>query len=89
MIQNPTKILETLEGVVTSAKSQKTITVSVKRTVKHPKYTKVMRRESSLRVHDEKGEAREGDLVSITASRPISKTKHFRLVKILKRMETF
>lgn len=89
MTLNPTKILETLEGVVTSAKSQKTITVSVQRTVKHPKYTKVMRRESSLRVHDEKGEAREGDLVSITASRPISKTKHFRLVKVLKRMETF
>ncbi len=88
MSQNPTKILETLEGVVTSAKSQKTITVSVKRTVKHPKYSKVMRRETTLRVHDEKGEAREGDLVAITASRPISKTKHFRLVQILKRMET-
>jgi len=88
MIQNPTKKLETIEGVVTSAKSQKTITVSVKRTVKHPKYSKVMRRETTLRVHDEKGEAHEGDLVAITASRPISKTKHFRLVKVLKRMET-
>ena len=88
MIQNPTKKLETLEGVVTSAKSQKTITVSIKRTMKHPKYSKVMRRETLLRMHDEKGEAREGDLVAITASRPISKTKHFRLVKVLKRMET-
>jgi small subunit ribosomal protein S17 len=88
MTQNPTKKIETLDGVVRSAKSQKTISVAVERMVKHPKYSKVMRRESVFRVHDEKGEAREGDLVSITASRPISKTKHFRLVKVLKRMET-
>ncbi len=77
----------TLQGVVKSAKMQKTILVVVVREFKHPKYEKRVRRTKHYAVHDEKGEARPGDTVEMMETRKLSKTKTWRLVKIVKRAE--
>ena len=65
----------------------KTIRVRIDRQVQHPKYGKYLKRRSFLQVHDEKNEAKTGDTVEIMECRPISKTKNWRLVKVLKRSE--
>jgi small subunit ribosomal protein S17 len=75
----------TLTGRVTSNKMQKTIAVEIERLVKHPKYGKYIRRTTKLLAHDEKGESREGDLVTITPCRPLSRRKSWRLLKVLER----
>ena len=74
-------------GVVKSTKMHKTILVTVMREFKHPKYEKRVRRTKHYVVHDEKGEAKAGDTVEIMETRKLSKTKNWRLVKILKRVE--
>ncbi|MCC8179926.1 MAG: 30S ribosomal protein S17 [Planctomycetes bacterium] len=74
-------------GVVKSNKMNKTILVTVVREFKHPKYEKRVRRTKNYPVHDEKGEAQPGDTVEIMETRKLSKTKNWRLVKILKRVE--
>ena len=79
---------EILEGVVRSVAGSKSITVSVPLSVQHPKYKKYLRHESVLHVHDEKNEAKLGDRVAVCQSRPLSKTKHYRLVKVVERAET-
>lgn len=76
-----------IQGVVRSAKMTKTILVTVMREFKHPKYEKRVRRTKHYVVHDEKGEARQGDTVEIMETRKLSKTKNWRLVKIVKRAE--
>ncbi len=73
----------TLTGKVISDKMNKTISVLVYNSVPHPKYKKYTKKSSVFKVHDEKGEAKEGDLVSIFETRPLSKTKRWKLVKIL------
>ncbi len=73
----------TLQGVVTSTKGSKTITVLVTRTFQHAKYGKYMRRQKKYHAHDELEVAGDGDIVEIAATRPISKLKCWRLVKIL------
>lgn len=78
-------LLRTTEGIVSGAKTAKTIKVTITYQIKHPKYGKYLNRRSVLHVHDEKGEAREGDTVIVAECRPISKTKHHRLVKIVSR----
>jgi small subunit ribosomal protein S17 len=75
----------TLQGRVTSNKASKTVTVMVDRQVQHGLYGKLLRRSTKLHAHDEKGECREGDLVRIAECRPMSKTKHFRVVEVLQR----
>ena len=70
-------------GVVSSHKRDKTIAVTVSYTVVHPKYGKHIRRRTILHAHDEKNEAATGDKVEIVLCRPISKTKSWRLVRIL------
>ena len=70
-------------GVVVSDKGDKTITVRVQRLVKHPLYKKYMVRSTRCHAHDEKNEARAGDRVEIMETRPISKTKRWRLVSVL------
>ncbi|HUN81697.1 MAG TPA: 30S ribosomal protein S17 [Phycisphaerae bacterium] len=65
----------------------KTIKVRIDRQVQHPKYGKFIKRKGFLQVHDEKNEARTGDTVEIMECRPISKTKNWRLVKVIKRGE--
>lgn len=72
-------------GVVTSAKMDKTIVVSVVRNVKHPKYGKFLKRTKKFYAHDEKNECREGDTVRIMETRPLSKLKNWRLVEIVER----
>ena len=72
-------------GVVTSDKGDKTIRVVCDFSVKHPKYGKYMRRRTVLHAHDEKNEAKTGDRVELMVSRPISKTKFWRLVRVLPR----
>jgi small subunit ribosomal protein S17 len=72
-------------GVVESAKMDKTITVSVRRQMKHPMYGKYLERSSTFMVHDEDEEAGEGDTVRIMETRPISKNKRWRLVEIIER----
>jgi small subunit ribosomal protein S17 len=78
-------LLRKIEGIVTSAKTAKTLKVTVTYQVKHPKYGKYLNRRTTLHVHDENGEAREGDRVQVAECRPISKTKHHRLLKVLTR----
>ena len=63
----------------------KSITVAVERQVAHPLYGKFIRRRSKLHAHDETNECREGDLVLIQECRPLSKTKSWRLVKVLEK----
>jgi len=70
-------------GVVTSDKRDKTIRVTVSYMVRHPKYGKYIRRRTVLHAHDENNECRNGDQVEVVQCRPISKTKNWRLVRIL------
>jgi small subunit ribosomal protein S17 len=72
-------------GVVTSNKMQKTITISIDRKVKHPKYGKFLHKTTKYTAHDEKNECKEGDLVKIMETRPLSKKKCWRLVEIIQR----
>ena len=74
-----------IRGTVKSAKMEKTITVSVERTVKHRRYGKYITRATTMMAHDAHDDAREGDLVEIEQTRPLSKNKCWRLVRILRR----
>ncbi len=76
---------KTRVGVVTSDKMDKTVTVMVTRRVKHPKYGTYMSRRKKFHAHDEKGECRRGDKVRIGESRPLSKTKRWRVVETLEK----
>jgi len=73
----------TVQGLVTSAKTPKTLRVQVDFLTKHPKYGKYLRRRTVLAVHDENREGRMGDRVEIAECRPMSATKHWRLVRVL------
>src|ERR1700752_3953603 len=77
--------LRTITGVVASDKGNKTIKVVVNYQTKHPKYGKYLKRRTVLHAHDEKNEAKEGDRVEIAECRPLSKTKHHRLLRIVQR----
>jgi len=72
-------------GVVTSDKMQKTIAVTVERLQQHPRYGKYVRHRSTHKAHDARQEAKLGDLVEIEETRPLSKTKSWRLVRVLRR----
>jgi small subunit ribosomal protein S17 len=76
-------LLRTIQGVVASDKGNKTIKVVVNYQTKHAKYGKYLKRRTVLHAHDENNEAREGDTVEIAESRPLSKTKHHRLLRIV------
>ncbi len=71
-------------GVVTSTKMEKTIAVTVERQVKHPKYGKFIRRRTKLHAHDERGQANVGDVVEVAFTRPLSKTKRWRFVRVVR-----
>ena len=73
------------EGIVLSDVRQKTITVEIKRLVKHPRYGKYIFRSTHLHAHDEKNEAKKGDRVEVVETRPISKQKRWRLVRVVER----
>ena len=75
---------KTLEGVVVSDKMNKTRVVRVARSVRHAFYEKVMKSSKKFHAHDENNEAREGDVVEIASTRPLSKLKRWRIVRIVK-----
>ncbi len=72
-------------GVVTSDKMDKSIVVSVLRKVKHPKYGKFVKKTTKFVAHDEKNDFKIGDTVLIMETRPLSKTKNWRLIEVLER----
>jgi len=84
-VENKTQ--RTISGVVISDKMNKTIIVQIERKVKHPLYEKYVKKYSKMYAHDEANECRIGDQVLIKQSRPMSKTKRWQLVKIIKREE--
>ncbi|MFM7222205.1 MAG: 30S ribosomal protein S17 [Bacteroidota bacterium] len=79
------KIRKTKTGVVRSDKMDKTITVAVERKVKHPIYGKFVKKTTKFHAHDEKNEAKPGDVVRIMETRPLSKTKRWLLVEIVEK----
>jgi small subunit ribosomal protein S17 len=74
-------------GVVTSNKMTKTITVAVERKVKHPIYGKFVKKTTKFHAHDDKNECSIGDVVKIMESRPLSKTKRWRLVEVVEKVK--
>jgi small subunit ribosomal protein S17 len=74
-------------GIVTSNKMAKTITVAVERKVKHPIYGKFINKTTKFHAHDEKNECSIGDLVRIMETRPLSKTKRWRLVEVVEKVK--
>ena len=74
-------------GVVSSNKMDKTITISVERKVKHPMYGKFVKKTTKFHAHDEKNECSIGDLVKIMETRPLSKTKRWRLVEVIEKVK--
>lgn len=72
-------------GKVVSAKMDKSVTVLIERTMKHPRYEKTFRTSSKLMAHDEKNEANLGDIVKVMETRPLSKNKRWRLAEIVER----
>ena len=72
-------------GVVTSNKMTKTITVAVERKVKHPIYGKFVKKTTKFHAHDEKDQCTIGDVVKIMETRPLSKTKRWRLVEVVEK----
>ena len=79
------KPLRTIIGVVASDKRDKTIKVVVNYQTKHAKYGKYLKRRTVLHAHDERNDAKEGDTVEIAECRPMSKTKHHRLVRVVEK----
>jgi len=85
MTESAAKMQRTLTGRVVSDKMDKTVTVLVERKVKHPLYDKVIRRSKKYHAHDENKEFHPGDLVEIEETRPLAKTKAWRVSKLLEK----
>ena len=85
MTEAKTSIKRTLVGKVVSDKRSKTVTVMIERRVMHPIYGKIMIKTSKYHAHDEKGEYKLGDIVEITASRPLSKTKSWVATRLVQK----
>ena len=82
------RVRRAVRGSVISARMDKSITVLVVRQFKHPLYKKYIRRSTRLHAHDESNNCKEGDTVLIEECRPISKTKSWRVIRVLKRFES-
>jgi small subunit ribosomal protein S17 len=80
-----TKKIKTLAGTVSSKSGIKSLRVTIDYRVKHPKYGKYIRRRTKLAVHDELDQCGVGDVVEITESRPYSKTKSWRVIRVLQK----
>ena len=85
MTEAKKSLKRTLIGKVVSDKRQKTVTVLVERRVKHELYGKIVAKSSKYHAHDEKGEYKLGDIVEITASRPLSKTKSWVATRLVQK----
>ena len=77
------KLRKTRTGKVVSDKMDKTIVVSIQDNVRHPLYKKIIKRTSKLKAHDENNECRIGDTVRVMETRPLSKDKRWRLIKVI------
>jgi small subunit ribosomal protein S17 len=77
------KIARTLQGVVLSAKAEKTVSVSVERVVSHSVYKKIIKKKTNFLAHDEENKCKPGDLVTIKMVRPISKKKRWLVVSVI------
>ena len=75
----------TLQGVVTSSAGDKSATIMIERRIKHPIYGKFIKRSTKIRLHDEANECNKGDTIQIEECRPMSKTKSWKLVKIVEK----
>lgn len=78
---------KTRQGVVVSDKMDKTVVVAIEDMVKHPLYGRIVKHTKRFKAHNENNEARTGDTVLIMETRPLSKDKHFRVVKVVKKAE--
>lgn len=87
MIMEARNLRKTRIGVVASNKMDKTITIAVERKVKHPIYGKFVKKTTKFHAHDEKNECSIGDTVRIMETRPLSKTKRWRLVEIIEKVK--
>jgi len=81
------QIQRTLTGKVVSNKMDKSITVLIERKVKHPVYGKYITRSTKLHAHDEQNVCQEGDVVTISECRPLSKTKNWTLVEVVEKAD--
>ena len=79
---------KTMLGTVTSDKMEKTITVSVETVKQHPLYKKTIKTSKKYKAHDERNEAKSGDIVRIMETRPLSRDKRWRLVEIVRKAKT-
>ncbi len=87
MVEQSRGIRRVAVGVVTSDKMNKTRRVEIPRLVKHSRYGKYIRRRTICHVHDEQNESHDGDTVEIMESRPLSKTKRWRLVRVVSKVQ--
>ena len=78
---------KTRVGVVVSDKREKTLTIEITYSVLHPRYTKAISRQTRLHVHDEANDAHVGDTVRVEETRPLSKTKRWRVAEVLERAQ--
>ena len=85
MSENARNNRRVIQGIVSSGRMAKTITVEIERVFKHPKYKKYIRRHSKIHAHDENNEAAIGDTVEVMECRPLSKTKRWRLLRVVGR----
>ena len=85
--EHPRGRMQEVGGEVVSDKMDKTISVKIFRRVRHPKYGKYMKKTSVFKAHDEKNDAKQGDTVRIQMTRPLSKTKRWRLMEVVERGE--
>ena len=88
MTEAKKSLKRTLVGKVVSDKREKTVTVLVERRVKHPIYDKIVIRSSKYHAHDEEGTYHLGDMIEITESRPISKTKNWVVTRLVEKSES-
>jgi small subunit ribosomal protein S17 len=86
-MENKRGLRKTRIGTVVSAKMEKTITVAVERKEKHPMYGKFIKKTLKLKAHDELNSCAEGDLVKVMETRPLSKTKRWRLVEVVEKVK--
>ena len=84
-MENKRNLRKTRVGKVISDKMDKTIVVAIADNVKHPVYNKIVKRTTKIHVHDENNECRVGDKVEVMETRPLSKTKRWRLVQIIEK----
>jgi len=78
---------KSLSGVVVSDGMDKTVVIEVTRKIQHPVYKKYINRTRKISAHDEKNECSKGDIVRISGTRPLSKTKRFRVVEVIRKIE--